>query len=253
MVRRSLRDLAGPGIVAGVTESIGQLAAINRYPVKSLVGEELESAGVDHRGLQGDRLWAVLNSEGTPGSGKNTRRFTRMPGLLELAAAYDDDQLPVVSFPDGRRISAADPTIHQQLSAHVGLPVTLGREAAVSHFDEAALHLVTTSSLAALSESHGAEVDRRRFRANLVLDSGPAPAFVENDWIGRELMIGPDVRVRVRRPMVRCVMVDLPQRELAADGQLLKTVARVSDMEFGLVLDVLAPGTLRRGDLVTVR
>lgn len=272
-----MQESGAPGIVANVIESkpeagnsrpverveggaaaaesvIGRLAAIGRYPVKSLVGEQnLTSAVIDSRGMRGDRLWAVHDSDGKPGSGKNTSRFRRMPGLLELAAAYDDDELPVVSFPDGRRISGADPAIHQQLSAHVGRPVTLEREAGVSHFDEAALHLVTTSSLARVSRSHGAEVDTRRFRPNLVLDNGLTSGFDENDWVGHELAIGPEVRVWVRRPMVRCVMVDLPQRELAGEGQLLKTVAGVNDTKFGLVLDVVATGTIRLGDLVTLR
>lgn len=240
------------GSAAGGSK-VGQLVAIGRYAVKSLVGQgDLESAVIDDRGVLGDRLWAVRDVDGKVGSGKNTRRFRRMPGLLDLAAAYDDDLVPLVSFPDGRRISGADPRIHQALSAHVGRPVTLAKEAAVSHFDEGALHLVTTSSLARLSELHGNAVDLRRLRPNLVIDNGQGRPFDEGDWIGRELRIGPEVRVRVRKPMIRCVMLDLRQSGLAEDRRLFKTVTQVNDAEFGLVLDVLAPGTVRRGDPVAM-
>jgi len=50
--------------------------------------------------------------------------------------------------------------------------------------------------------------------------------------------------------MIRCVMVDLPQADLAADGHLLDTVGRVNDTKLGLVVDVVAPGALRLGDTV---
>jgi uncharacterized protein len=242
---------SGSSGVSGST--LGHLVAIGRYPVKSLVGEgHLESAVIDNRGIAGDRLWAVRDVDGKFGSGKSTRRFRRMPGLLALAARYANEQLPMVRFPDGCWLSGHDPGIHQALSAHVGRQVTLAPEAAVSHFDEGSLHLVTTSSLTRLSELHGSQVDLRRVRANLVLDDAQGPAFDEHDWIGQELRIGPEVRLRVRKPMIRCVMLDLPQFGLAADEQLFKTVTRVNDAEFGLVLDVLRPGTVRRGDPVTV-
>lgn len=199
---------------------------------------------------RGDRLWAVRDIDGKFGSGKSTRRFRRMPGLLDLAASYAYDLVPVVSFPDGRQIRGDRPEVHEALSAHVGRPVTLAREADISHFDEAALHLVTTSSIARLSELHGTAVDARRLRANLVIGTGQEPRFDEEEWLGRELAIGPEVIVAVRKPMTRCVMVDLPQAGLPADGHLLSTIAHVNDAKLGLVVDVLIPGTLRLGDPV---
>ncbi|MFC4072558.1 MOSC domain-containing protein [Actinoplanes subglobosus] len=63
-----------------------QLVEIRRYPVKSLLGEVVEAAEADSRGLAGDRLWAVRDADGKFGSGKNTRRFRRMPGLFDLRA-----------------------------------------------------------------------------------------------------------------------------------------------------------------------
>lgn len=228
----------------------GTVAAIARYPVKSLGGEELRWAAVERRGLRGDRLWSVRDADGKFGSGKSTRRFRRMPGLLDLTAHYEHDLVPTVSFPDGRQMRADGAEINGALSAHVGRPVTLGQEGTMSHFDEGPLHLMTTSALARLSDLHGTPVDPRRFRANLIVDTDQDARFDEDDWVGRELSLGSEVRVRLREPMVRCVMVGLPQRDLAADGQLLNTIARVNDTWLGLVVDVLTPGTLRVGDEV---
>lgn len=235
------------------SRTVGRVAAIARYPVKSLVGEQLETVAVSSRGVQGDRLWAVRDPDGKLGSGKSSRRFRRMPGLLDLAARYVAASTPVVTFPDGRELAADDPTIADALSTHVGRPVTLAREAEVSHFDESALHLVTTRSLRRLGELHGATVDPRHFRANLVVDDGDQPRFVEDEWVGRELSIGPGLVVRVREPMPRCVMVTLPQVDLAADRRLLDTITRVNDLALGLVVDVVTPGSIRRTDAVRMR
>ena len=229
---------------------MGRIALLTRYPVKSMVGEDLDSVDVSLRGLEGDRLWAVRDIDGKLGSGKSTRRFRRMPGLLELAASYDDELMPTVRFPDGRRHRPDDPDIHRALSMHVGRPVTLDREDDISHFDEGPLHLVTSSSISRLSELHGAAIDPRRMRANLVVDTGEGPRLDEADWVGRELTIGRDVTVRVRDVMVRCVMVGLPQIGLEADPDLLDTITRVNDLACGLVVDVQTPGAIRLGDTV---
>lgn len=229
---------------------MGRIGTLTRYPVKSMVGEDLEAVDVSTRALEGDRLWAVRDIDGKLGSGKSTRRFRRMPGLLELAASYDDELVPTVRFPDGRRLGPDDSDIHRALSRHVGRPVTLDREEDVSHFDEGPLHLVTSSSIARLSELHGAAVDPRRMRANLVVDTDEGPRLDEVDWVGRELAIGDDVTVRVRDVMVRCVMVGLPQVGLEADSDLLDTITRVNDLACGLVIDVQTPGAIRLGDAV---
>jgi MOSC domain-containing protein len=229
---------------------LGRVTLLTRYPVKSLVGEELESAQVSHRGIDGDREWAVRDVDGKLGSGKSTRRFRRMPGLLNLSAGYDDGPVPTVRFPDGRQVRGDDPGIHRALSTRVGRPVTLDPEAAVSHFDEGPLHIVTSSSLARLSELHGVPVDSRRLRPNLVVDTSQAPRFDEAEWDGRALAIGDEVTVRVRGVMERCVMVGLPQIGLDADRQLLETIGRVNDLVLGLVVDVVTPGTVCLGDTV---
>lgn len=243
-----------PGIVVAVADlsdqPVGRIAALTRYPVKSIVGEDLESVDVSQRGLEGDRLWAVRDIDGKLGSGKNTRRFRRMPDLLELVSSYDDDLVPTVRFPDGRELRGDGGDVHRALSMHVGRPVTLDREEDVPHFDEGPLHLLTSSWLCRLSELHGAAVDRRRLRPNLVIDTGEDPQLDEADWVDRELAIGDDVTARVRDTMVRCAMVGHPQVGLEADPSLLDTISRVNDLVLGLVLDVRSPGAIRLGDAV---
>jgi uncharacterized protein YcbX len=223
----------------------GRVAALFRYPVKSLVGEELEAVDVDRRGVHGDRLWSVRDPDGKLGSGKSSRRFRRMDGLLALSAAYDGD-VPVLAFPDGNLLRGDDDAIHGALSEHVGRPVRLEREERVSHFDEGPLHLVTTASLERVARARGRDVDVRRPRANLLVES----TDLEADWAGRRLAIGDEVVVQVLYPMPRCVMLDLPQRGLGADQGLLRTVTETNLGELGVVADVVTAGHVRRGDLV---
>lgn len=230
--------------------TVGSVIELRRYPVKSLAGEILSAADVDGRGLDGDRRWAVTDADGKLGSGKSTRRFRRMDGLLQLTATYDRQLTPIIGFPDGRRIGGDDPSVHEALSDHVGRPVRLLAEDAASHFDEGPLHLVTTASLSALADGHGAPVSTARLRPNLLVDLGSATGFVEDGWTGRRLAVGPDLVLRVREPMPRCVMVDLAQHDLPPAPGLLDTIGRHNRACVGVVVDVLQAGAMRLGDPV---
>ncbi|QNN54605.1 MOSC domain-containing protein [Nocardioides mesophilus] len=232
---------------SGLRPALGRISSIWRYPVKSLVGEEILSVHVDERGLQGDRLWAVRDPDGRLGSGKSTRRFSKMDGLLQLAARADGD-VPALSFPDGRVLRGDDPAVHAALSAHLGRPVALAREQDLSHFDEGPVHLVTTASLRALEQGQGAVVEPRRLRPNLVLETDAGPAFLEDDWVGRQVEIGERLVLAIRAPMPRCVMITLPQAELAAEPHLLKTLGELNDAQIGVVADVVVPGPVAVGD-----
>jgi uncharacterized protein len=230
--------------------TVGSVIELRRYPVKSLAGEILSSAAVDERGLDGDRRWAVTDTDGKFGSSKSTRRFRKMDGLLQLTASYDRHLTPIIGFPDGRHIGGDDPSVHEALSGHVGRPVRLRPEGRVSHFDEGPLHLVTTASLAALADHHGAPVSTARLRSNLLVDVGTATGFVENSWTGQTLVIGPDLVISIREPMPRCVMVDLAQHELPPAPGLLDTIGRHNRACVGVVADVLHAGTTRLNDPV---
>jgi uncharacterized protein YcbX len=222
---------------------VGRVAQLHRYPVKSLGGEQPDRVALDRRGLVGDRLWAVHDLDGRLGSGKTTRRFRRMPGLLDLRATYDG-QVPVVAFLDGRSLRGDDPEVHAALSAHVGREVRLAREGAVPHADEGPVHLVTTASLAAASDE---ALDARRTRANLVLDTGAAVGFLEDGWVGRRLQVG-TARLLLTAPMPRCVMVGMAQDGLPDDRGVLRELLRRHDGELGLVADVVVPGVVALGD-----
>ncbi|MGW2276029.1 MOSC N-terminal beta barrel domain-containing protein [Streptomyces yangpuensis] len=167
-----------------------------RYPIKSTGGELLQSAQVDLRGLVGDRLYAVRDGHGRFGSGKNTRRFRRMDGLLHLSSrcAAGAGEPPVLFDTDGRAV--ADPTAH--LRAYLGRDdVEPAREGAVSHFDQLPVSVLTTATLDWVRRAvPDVPVDERRFRPNVLVRTPPGtPPFVEDRWIGREARLGATVRI----------------------------------------------------------
>jgi uncharacterized protein YcbX len=232
---------------------IGTISELWRYPAKSMRGERCERLSIDRRGVLGDRLYAVRDEAGKFGSGKTTRRFRRIDGLLRFRAnddANDEDDVPLLTFPDGAALRGDDPGVHAALSAHLGLPVTLSREAEISHFDAAPLHLLTTASLHTLGGSlTDGTLDARRFRPNILIQTD-ASGFPEDAWQGHDITVGDEVRLHVVERTERCVMVGLAQDELPADPRILRQVARVNEVCLGVYADVLMPGAIRVGDLI---
>jgi uncharacterized protein YcbX len=227
------------------------VAEIRRYPVKSMLGEQVPGVEVDDRGVIGDRLWAVRDPDGKLGSGKNTRRFRRMPGLFRFRA-YAARPAPIVELPDGRRFAADDPAGHRAVGEALGRTVTLVSEGTVPHHDEGPVSLITTAALRRLTELSGAEpsgdgVDPLRFRANLLIDV-PGSGFPEDGWQGRRLRIGPQVVLRPVRPLTRCVMIDMAQDRAGERNDLLKTVADHHDLTFGVYAVVERAGRIAAGD-----
>jgi uncharacterized protein YcbX len=231
------------------TVPAGTVAMLARYPVKSMLGERLERAEIEPRGVVGDRTWAVYTPDGGIGSGKSSRRFRRVDGLLGCQAGLDAPAgaVPVIETPAGHRFRADAPQADELLSAALRQPLRLGREADVRHHDASGLHLVTTAGLRRLAELLGDAVDVARFRPNVVLDV-PGADFVEDGWTGRELRLGSEVVIRLGVGMPRCVMVDLPQGSLGQDGRILKLLAQEHELLLGLKAEVVRGGTVRLGD-----
>jgi len=71
-----------------MAESVGQVIELWRYPVKSMLGEQLDAVEVNQRGLAGDRTYAVVDpAENRVGSAKIPRKWAALYGFR---AAYAD-------------------------------------------------------------------------------------------------------------------------------------------------------------------
>jgi uncharacterized protein YcbX len=222
--------------------------SLRRYPVKSMTGESVGQLDVDERGVVGDRLWSVRTVSDKIGSGKNTRRFARLEGLLELRAAERDGRV-LVTLPDGSACFTDDEDAAGRISHQLGQPVTLARETSVSHFDDGPISLIGMPSVAAVTEERQADVDPDRFRANVLLHT--PGRFVEDTWVGRQVRIGTAV-LHVEMASPRCVMVDMETADLPSQHGNLAAVGRLNQACLGIIATVLAPGTIRVGDTLTI-
>jgi hypothetical protein len=110
---------------------VGSIHSLWRYPVKSMMGEELSLVDVTERGLLGDRGYAIIDSaDGKVASAKNPRKW---PRLFEFRAELADApgtraELPRVriTLPDGAVVDSDQADVHRILSNALEREVTLG-------------------------------------------------------------------------------------------------------------------------------
>ncbi len=268
-----------------------------RYPVKSMMGEELNGAQITTGGLLGDRVYALVDAEtGKVVSAKNPKKW---PNFFAFRAAFtsspakDSLQSVWITLPDGTVLRSDQSDINEKLSQSLGHPVTLqtkspqdakleqywpefaGEANEISNeavagdapqgtfFDYSTLHLLTTSSVEAMQQLYPkGRFEVRRFRPNMMIDTTGLTGFVENDWVGKVLKIGSDLRLQITDPCPRCVMPTLAQGDLPADNGIFKNaiaknrpVVPFANKELpsvGVYARVLQSGWVKRGDVISI-
>lgn len=227
----------------------GRVAVLHRFPVKSMLGEQLEALDLDERGVVGDRIWSVRTAENKIGSGKNTRRFAALPGLLKLRS-HTADAGVTVTLPTGEKLLTHEHASCDALSEFLGRPVSLACESDVSHFDDGPVSILGAASGSALADEVGGEVHPTRFRANILVEG--LPPFAEDGLVGQQLRIG-DVMLEVTMRSPRCVMIDMETADLPSQSGNLLATGRLNDACLGVVARVIESGSIRVGDRLLVR
>lgn len=225
-----------------------RVAALYRYPVKSMGGEALSRAGVGPGGIPGDRGWALR--ERATGRAASAKRF---PPLMLCKARFIDEpaagQAPPpaeVELPDGTHTRTDAPDANALLSRLLGADVAFAREDdGAGHFDAKPLHFLTTATLAFMRAETGLDFDARRFRPNVLVELD-APGRPEDAWPGKTIRVG-QISVRVLKPVKRCVMTTLPQPPLASEkGVLAAVLARGGAL--GVYGEAITAGAWSAGD-----
>jgi len=119
---------AGPtrGAAQEGTMKAGTLAALWRYPVKSMGGERLAEARLAEDGVPGDRGWAVRDERRG-----GIRGAKKIPALMQLAARCLEEPgpgrwpAPEIALPDGSTMRADAPDAAARVGVALGTPVTL--------------------------------------------------------------------------------------------------------------------------------
>lgn len=254
-----------------MTDLVGTVAALRRYPVKSMLGEVLETSEVSERGLEGDRACALIDVEtGKVASAKNPRLWRN---LLQCQGMGAGDGLRI-RLPDGRELAGHDAQVHAVLSEVLGRAVTLssarktgaaldradpeqvlaqGIDARVDappleiaqaaphggFFDFAPVQVLTVGSLRRIAEAVPEEnITLDRYRPNILLELDGAEPFVENAWRGKTLAIGPQLRLQFVAPTPRCAVPMLPHGRLKMATGAVSAVAQLNRIE----MPELGPG-----------
>jgi len=268
----------------------GSVVSLWRYPVKSMLGEELSATEVTQYGFLGDRAYALIDgADGKAATAKNPRRW---PTLFRFRAAFIEpprtgaEMPPVrITLPDGTTAMSQQRDVNHVLSNALNRTVTLNaarREDAAPmnaeeywpdmegldfrdtvtdftlpqgmFFDCATVHLLTTATLERLQQLYPrGRFEVPRFRPNIVVRTASRePDFIENGWIGHAIAIGDSVRLSVTGPCGRCVMTTLAQGDLPRDPGILRTAAQHNKVSVGVYAKVERAGTIRCGDGVRV-
>ncbi|NGZ74729.1 MOSC domain-containing protein [Saccharibacillus alkalitolerans] len=236
-----------------MTVKVGVIREINRYPVKSFGGEQLEACRIEPYGLEGDRFCSFYDESKEGWARYVTAR--KIPEMLTYRARYRDGEIEVTAE-DGRKFGW-DESLLAEIQALSRVPVAMSKpkdphpeHPGLLSVDGAAILLVTDAGLKRLAELRGHELDQRRFRGNFVVALSD-PASFEGDWIGRRLRLG-DVELQVDEFCERCVMTTMDPDTAAKDPAVLKIVHREMNLKFGVYASVVRTGEVSLGDEVVL-
>jgi MOSC domain-containing protein len=240
-----------------MTKPIGHVREIVRYPVKSMAGSATESAVLGWHGLAGDRRFAFRRLEDH--GGFPWLSATRLPELLLYQPLGLDERtgepLPThVRTPSGSHLALDSDELKAEISRRLGSGVDL-MNLRQGVFDEATISVISLATMDGIAREAGLALDRRRFRANIVVETERNEPFLEDEWVGGMLVFGADdprpaVSVTLRDE--RCMMVNLDPETGAQDARVMKTVVRLNGNNAGVYATVVRRGTIRVGDRVTL-
>ena len=182
---------------------------------------------------------------------ERARPGERATAIIDYRTAFGDLPLRRI-IPELKRIIPGLELEGGELPAAGAQPVSKKALRAGSFHDAEALHILATGTLdhmAALGGA-GSRFDVRRFRPNILVDTGRETGFVEDRWVGGILRVGDSVRANEMRPSIRCVMTTHAQDDLARDSAILRTIADHHNIRLGVFASVAATGRVRVGDPV---
>ena len=228
-------------------KQIGYIRELVRYPVKSMAGTPVESAVLGWHGLEGDRRFAFRRLGDA--SDFPWLSASHLPSLITYHPLGDH-----VRTPSGTHLELRGAELDREISERHGNPVELMM---LKHgiFDAASISVINLATIAGISREAGVDPDRRRFRANIVLETDDREPFAEDAWVGGTLLFGEDEpRPAVSVTMLdeRCMMINLDPETGKRDARMMKTVVRLNGNNAGVYATVVRTGTIRVGQPVTL-
>jgi uncharacterized protein len=227
-------------------ELVGRVAAVLRYPVKSMAAEPVDDVDVSWYGLSGDRRWAFVRP-GLPRDGQPWLTLRQRNDLNAYHPYWAEPERPeastvIVRTPAGARHDVSAPALAAELGEGVRvMKLTRGT------FDAMPLSLITTRTVESLGALLGADLNVLRFRPNLVIETFGAAAYPEDEWVGRVLLAGTTL-MRIDGRDQRCVVVNVDPATGRRDPAVLRAIAAHRDTRLGVYGSTVRPGHVAVGD-----
>ncbi|MEM8526507.1 MAG: MOSC N-terminal beta barrel domain-containing protein [Bacteroidota bacterium] len=226
-----------------------KITALYTYPIKSLSGISLEAAKITATGFSYDRLWMLVDENG---SCLTQRDYPKM-ALFQVTLAENtilvqfgtetlriDKELSYI-VPLECTIWGSKTMAHQELSEHsewfsdlLNANVRLVRkleqpkrsvknhpDAAVNFPDSNPYLILGESSLSFLNSKLETPVSMNRFRPNIIFDGGVP--HIEDKW--KSIRIGAAI-FEVTKPCARCNLITIDQSTAAIGTEPLRTLAQ---------------------------
>ena len=261
---------------------MGEVTALNVFPVKGMRGVPSEEALVETRGLRGDRRWIVTDHEGVFLTQRNEPSLATFDAHLvgehlmikhvecglAMIPVPKRNERPVVVWRDTVEARDAGIMATQWISKALNRPARLfympeaSKRPTDPQFSELGDHvsfadgfpvLVTnTASLKDLNSKMAEAVGMDRFRSNIVVTG--FESYEEDGW--RRLSIG-GVNFRAVKPCGRCIVTTTDQRTGERKGNEPLTTLASSHLigqaaVFGMNLIPESGGVIRVGDPVSI-
>src|SRR5690348_491026 len=236
---------------------LGYVRELARYPVKSMAGVRTDSALLGWHGLQGDRRFAFRRVNDN--SGFPWLSASRLPELLlyqplGLDANAEEPVPSHVRTPEGIELALQSAELCNSVAEKFGSRVELMK---LRHgiFDDATMSVINLATIAAIGAELEENLDTRRFRANVVIESDSPEPFAEDGWRGGTLVFGsresgPMVSITMRD--LRCVMINFNPETAESDPRIMKTAVRLNQNYAGAYGTVVRTGQLSVGQTVSL-
>lgn len=235
---------------------IGHICQLVRYPVKSMAGTPTESAYLGWHGLDGDRRFAFRRLADP--SGFPWLSASSLPELL-LYHPFGLDEttgepLPThVRTPAGAHIELRSEALESEVAERFGGRLELMQ---LKHgiFDDGSMSVISRATIAAIGREAGMDLDTRRFRANILLETFEKEPFAEDGWLGGRLVFGdrePRPAVSVTTRDLRCMMINIDPDTGSQDGRVVKAAVRLNANNAGVYGTVVRTGRIDVGQTVS--
>lgn len=240
-----------------IRETVGYISKINIHRVKSMRPESQEVIQVSLTGLKNDRRYAFVkdnpNTDFPWFTGRDNPRITLLKPVAYKPLKCPQQEKIEVQLPDGRILELENPRLQEELIAGATHPVPIHlMQLKRGAYDGFPISIIGNQTIRAVAQRSGVrDLDARRFRANIEVETVDQQEGAEDNWVGGLLTIGDkkdSPQLFVIKRDERCVMINIHPETAEQTPQVLKDVVKNRGKEMGVYATVIREGKMHVGE-----